>query len=107
MQRAKQARAAAYILTRNVIHYSPQSRPVWGEPKNKAKSTRKCMLESWLSLESENGEIEVAHDSCQKLCWIVFNMLAKNLSSIELNILCKYENINMHAVYDLSYFQMQ
>ena len=32
-------------------------------------------------------------------------MLAKNLSSIKLNILYKYENINVHAVYDLSYFQ--
>ena len=47
-----------------------ESRPVWGDPKNKAKSTRKCMLESWLSLESENGEIEVATaaKSCVALC---------------------------------------
>ena len=43
----KQARAAAYILTRNVrIQYSPQfERGLESEPK-KDTSTHKCMLEN-------------------------------------------------------------
>ena len=42
----KQARAAAYILTRNVrIQYSPQfERGLESEPKD--TSTHKCMLEN-------------------------------------------------------------
>ena len=56
----KQARAAAYILTRNVrIQYSPQfDRGLESEPKD--TSTHKCVLENQLSLRSDNGEIEVA-----------------------------------------------
>ena len=44
----KQARAAEYILTRNVhIQYSPQfERGLESEPKNKDTSTHKCMLEN-------------------------------------------------------------
>ena len=44
----KQARRAAYILTRNVrIQYSPQfERGLESEPKNKDTSTHKCVLEN-------------------------------------------------------------
>ena len=54
----KQARAAVYILTRNVrIQYFPQFER---EPENKDTSTHKCTLENQLSLGSENEEIEAA-----------------------------------------------
>ena len=54
----KQARAAAYILTRNV-RIQQFERGLKSEPKNKDTSTQ-CMLENQLSLGSDNGEIEVA-----------------------------------------------
>ena len=39
------------------------------------ESTRKCMLENWLSLGSDNGETEVA--TAAKRCVELLNMLAK------------------------------
>ena len=59
--------------------FGPKSVKKPGEPKNKAISTHKCMLENWLSLGSDNGEIEVA--TAAKCCVEWLNMLAKNLSS--------------------------
>ena len=66
----KQARAAAYILTRNASIQCSQQLSVdsssFGlkfkklDKPNKAVSTRKCILENWLSLRSDSGEIEVA-----------------------------------------------
>ena len=50
-----------------------------GEPNNKDNYTRKCMLENWLSLGSDNGEIEVATDAKHRV--ELLNMLAKILIS--------------------------
>ena len=43
-------------------YYLLRSRhPVWSKKPGRAQeSTRKCVLENWLSLGSNNGEIEVA-----------------------------------------------
>ena len=63
----KQARAVAYILTRNASiqqlsvdssSFGPKFKKL--DKPNKAVSTRKCILENWLSLRSDSGETEVA-----------------------------------------------
>ena len=62
------------VWTNPVFAFGPKFRRL-GQPKNKAIiSTRKCMLEDWLSLGFDNGEIEVASVE-------LLNMSAKNLSS--------------------------
>ena len=49
-------------LSTNLSFFGPKVK----KHKNKALNTHKCMLENWLSLGSENGEIEVvtAAKSC-------------------------------------------
>ena len=57
----KQARAAVYILTRNTAEHGLKS-----EPKNKATSTRKCMLENWdLTMTIE---VATATKRCVETC---------------------------------------